>query len=412
MSLAATLLSGDKLQDVELTRRSSRVALLVGGLALAAAVLLGLNEGDHLRRFFHAYLVGYVFVLSIALGGLFFVIVQHLTNAHWSVTLRRLAEFTAISLPWVGALGLPLLYPLFTHHGVEEHGGLLWPWIHPHGEHAELIAGKRPWLNPTFFALRMLGYYAVWAALGIAFVRCSFQQDRTDDPAPTVRAKRWSAVGIIVFAITTTLAAFDLLMSLDPAWFSTIFGVYFFAGSVVAIFAWLILTALFMQRTGRMQRAVTVEHYHDLGKFLFAFVFFWGYIAFSQYMLMWYGDIPEETVWFAQRQTAAWMPVSWLLVAGHFVIPFAGLLSRHVKRRLTVLGFWAAWMLIMHWVDLYWLVVPGLDSEHLTFGLIEILTSAGLVGLFVAGLARIAGGRPLVPLNDPLLPECLEFQNI
>lgn len=409
---ADTLLAHDNLHDGGLSRRYGNLFLLLGVLGMAVGAALGVAEGDQFRHFFHSYLVGYAFILSVALGGLFFVIIQHLTNAHWSVTLRRLAEFTALSLPWVGVLGLPLLYPLFTHAGVEEHGGLLWPWIHAKGVDAALIAKKEAWLNPTFFAGRMLAYYAIWALLGTFFVRQSLLQDRTDSPAPTLRAKRWSALAIIVFALSLTAAAFDLLMSLDPAWFSTIFGVYFFSGCVIAIFAWLILTALFMQRTGRLQHAVTVEHYHDLGKFLFAFVFFWGYIAFSQYMLIWYSNIPEETVWYAQRQTEAWRPVSWLLAIGHFVIPFAGLLSRHAKRRVAVLGFWAAYMLVMHWLDLYWLVMPALDHEALHFGLGDVAVSAGIVGLYVAGLCRIAGDRPLIPINDPLLPDSLAFKNI
>jgi hypothetical protein len=413
-TLASQLLSGDTLQSGAANKRLGRMFLALGVLGLAAGVFLGMAEGDDLRHFFHAYLVGYAFILTIALGGLFFVIIQHLTNAHWSVTVRRLAEFVTASLPWVGVLGLPLLYPVFSHAGVEEYGGLLWPWIHPHGDHAALIEKKSAWLNPTFFAGRVLVYFLIWAAMGTYFVRKSFAQDSAapGDYSPTLAAKKLSAPGVILFALSLTFAAFDLLMSLDPAWFSTIFGVYIFAGSVIAIFSWLILTALFMQRTGRMQSAVTVEHYHDLGKFLFAFVFFWGYIAFSQYMLIWYGNIPEETLWFAHRQTEAWMPVSWFLVVGHFIIPFAGLLSRHVKRRLTVLGFWAAYMLVVHWVDLYWLVMPALDHEALHLGVLDVATSVGLIGLFAAALCRIAGDRPLVPVNDPLLGDCLSFKNI
>ncbi|MBC8328184.1 MAG: quinol:cytochrome C oxidoreductase [Planctomycetes bacterium] len=409
---ASRLLAHDNLHDAGLSRRFGNRFLLIGLAALAVGLGLGIADGDELRHFFHAYLVGYAFVLSVALGGMFFVLIQHLTNAHWSVTVRRLAEFTIVSLPWVGVLGLPLLYPLFTDAGLEEHGGLLWPWIQPLGEDAALVTKKVGWLNPGFFAVRMLGYFAVWGFMGTYFVRKSLQQDLTDSYEPTLKAKKWSALGMIVFALSLTAAAFDLLMSLDPAWFSTIFGVYFFSGSLIAIFSWLILTALFMQRTGRLQHAITVDHYHDLGKFLFAFVFFWGYIAFSQYMLIWYANIPEETLWFAHRQTEAWMPVSWLLVVGHFIIPFAALLSRHTKRRVMVLGFWAAYMLVMHWVDLYWLVMPALDSQALHFGLCDVATSVGIVGLYVAGLCRIAGDRPLIPVNDPLLAECLAFKNV
>ncbi len=401
----------DQVRDPGLTGRLKRTGLLVGFLGLALAVVLGVLQGDELRRFFHAYLVGYAFVLSIALGGLFFVAIQYLTNSHWSVTVRRLAEYTAGALPFAALLGLPLLYPLFTPVGAE-HGGLLWPWLHPQGVSAPVVEGKAAWLNPGFFCLRLVLYGVVWSLLGRFFLRNSLAQDTADDYRPSERARRWSAIAVILYALTSTFASFDLLMSLDPAWFSTMYGVYYFSGSVVAIFAWLILASLMVQRSGNLRSAITVEHYHDLGKFLFAFIFFWGYIAISQYLLIWYGNMPEETSWFLRRQTDAWMPISWLLVFGHFVIPFAGVMSRHTKRRVAILGFWAFYMLVMHWFDVAWLVMPAYDSQHLPLGLLEVSASLGLCGFYVAAVARLAGDRPLAPVNDPLLPESLAFENV
>ena len=174
----------------------------------------------------------------------------------------------------------------------------------------------------------------------------------------------FSPISLILYAITVTLASFDLLMSLDPHWYSTIYGVYYFSGCAVGIFATLIILSVLLQRWGLLRETITAEHYHDLGKFLFGFVFFWGYIAFSQYMLIWYANIPEETIWYGRRGTSTvdymitltwpWGAISVALLFGHLLIPFAGLLSRHAKRRKPVLVFWAVWLLVFHWIDVSW----------------------------------------------------------
>ena len=395
----------------EATGALAKVGLLVGVLGMAIAVFLGNAEGDHFRHFFHAYLVGFCWVLAISLGGLFFTIIQHLVNAHWSVTVRRLAEFTCASMPYVAIMSLPLFYALFTHHGVEEHGGLLWSWIHPHGEHAALIEHKAAWLNRDGFAIRLALYLGLWTWMSRFFLKRSLEQDTASDFTPTMRAKKLSTAGIIVYALSMSFAAFDLLMSTSPEWFSTIFGVYYFAGQVQSIMAWLILTSLFLRKRGVFGSEVNTEHYHDLGKFMFAFVFFWGYIAFSQYMLIWYANIPEETGFFMRRQTEAWMPISWALLFVTFVLPFAGLLSRHVKRNHKAIAFWACLVLCVRWIDMTWVVMPQLDSEVRHMGLLEIVTSIGLLGFFTFGFARTAGSHPLLAQGDPLLQDSKEFIN-
>jgi hypothetical protein len=218
-------------------------------------------------------------------------------------------------------------------------------------------------------------------------------------------------VALLLFAFTVTFASFDWLMSLSPRWFSTIFGVYFFSGAVVAFFAAIILAAMVLQLLGRLKTTVTIEHYHDLGKLLFAFVVFWGYIAFSQYLLMWYANIPEETGWYLVRQSGPWRWVALALLFGNLLIPFCGLLSRHVKRWKWSLAFWAAWLLAMHWLDLYWIIMPNLSPSALPLGAIDACLFLGIGGVYLAGLIHVAGQHPLLPIADPRLGESLAFEN-
>jgi hypothetical protein len=200
-------------------------------------------------------------------------------------------------------------------------------------------------------------------------------------------------------------------MSLNPRWFSTIFGVYYFSGAVVGFLAAVILLAMSLQAGGRLEASITVEHYHDLGKLLFAFVIFWGYIAFSQYLLIWYANIPEETDWYLVRQAGGWATVSLVLLFVHLLIPFFGLLSREVKRRKALLGFWAVWLLVAHWIDLYWLVMPSVAPAAPPLRATDIGCLLGIGCLYLAAIFHAADGRALVPVGDPRLAESLAFEN-
>jgi hypothetical protein len=222
----------------------------------------------------------------------------------------------------------------------------------------------------------------------------------------------FSAPAIVLFAVTVTFASFDLLMSLDPHWFSTIYGVYYFSGAVVGGLAAIILLAMVLQSRGLLASSITADHYHELGKLLFGFVIFWGYIAFSQYMLIWYANIPEETLWYEARQTGPWIGVSLVLLFGHLLIPFFALMPRGVKRNRVALAGWAVWLLVMHWLDMYYLVMPQLTHNQLPFGLIDVGCLIGLGALYLAGTLWLAGDRSLVPLKDPRLKEALAYHNV
>jgi hypothetical protein len=472
-------------EDVSLGERAWPVynlAKIAGFVGIIGGVLLGYFLDPGFRRFYFAYLVSFTFFLTIALGALVFVLLQHLTRAGWSVSIRRSAEAMATTLPILLALSAPILVSVLlqrgdlyrwaqplshvadTMHGeggsaaahdtAHEQGAAgasqgtqgqppaATPGEDKHDEHAatavppldELTLSKRAMLNPWFFTLRIILYFAIWSAIAIWYWRRSAEQDKTGAPELTLRMQERSAPLLVVLGLTMTFAAFDLLMSLDPHWFSTMMGLYFIVDCILASFAALILSLGMLQRLGYLRRSVTTEHYHDLGKWLFGFVFFWGYIAFSQYMLIWYASIPEETGWLARRgaSTAAehlhppdgsgplngWTIVSLVLLFGKFIIPFIGLMSRHVKRRRGLLMFWAAWLLVFQWVDLYWLIMPELDVNHATgvsrvhFGVVEILCFLGVGGIFLATYLRMLAKNALRPLHDPRIDESVIFQNI
>lgn len=378
----------------------------LGLVGLAVALVLGWLRADGLRYFFHAYLVSYTFYLSISLGALFLVVLHHATRAGWSVTIRRLAEILAGNMPLLALLFLPVLIPIMLgNHSLYE-------WTNPAVVgHSALLEHKTPYLNVAFFTARAVLYFAVWWLLARFYFVRSLEQDASGDPALTIQMERASGPALLMFAVTLTFASFDWLMSLEPAWFSSIFGVYYFSGAAVGALATIILIAALLQASGRLTATITIEHYHDLGKLLLGFVIFWGYIAFSQYMLIWYANVPEETVWYLERQSGAWAAVSLALLFGHLIIPFFGLLSRQAKRRTWILAFWAAWLLAFHWLDLSWLVMPSLDAPGLSFGLIDICLILSLGSLYLAGLLVVAGQRSLIPLRDPRLPEALAFEN-
>jgi hypothetical protein len=278
-------------------------------------------------------------------------------------------------------------------------------------EHDPLLAKKVGFLNPTFFMIRLVFYFLVWGVMATFLHRTSLAQDASGDPRLTLRMERLSAPGMVLFALSLNFAAFDLLMSLDPHWFSTIFGVYYFAASVVGFFAIMPKIVYLLQSRGILSNAITVEHYHDIGKLMFAFVVFWAYIAFSQYMLIWYGNVPEETEWFLKRQTGEWTTVSLMLIFGHFVLPFLLLVSRMIKRRPLPLAITGGFVAAMCWMDIYWLVIPEFSPGVARFGLLDIFCLVGMSGIWSSALLLRLGRHSVIAEKDPRLEESLAFEN-
>lgn len=374
-------------------------SLIVGIAGLAvSAIGYFLNPA----QFFHSYLNAFIFWFSIAMGSLFFVMLHHLVAARWSVTLRRLAENVMMQTPLMLLFFLPLLLGLHD----------LFHWTHHEAVEADLILQKKaPYLNITFFVVRAAVFFGVWVAISVLLFKASLKQDLNPEEAITKRMRVISAFGIIAYAFTFSFASFDWLMSLDAHWYSTIFGVYIFSGSLVAIISFLVIVLFFLRRQGILRNMVTTEHFHDLGKLLFAFTVFWAYIAFSQYFLIWYANIPEETIWFRNRWVGSWKEVSLLLVMGHFVFPFFIMITRSAKRKAALLTVMAFWMLFMHWVDLYWVIMPGLYEEGFDLSWFDLTAFIGTGGIFVWFLLKRIAAHPVIPVKDPQLKASMEFSS-
>jgi hypothetical protein len=436
-------------ENAQLPPEASNVGkafLSVGLLSLGAVALIAIfgaaegNKGGRLQQIIHSYLTSFTFYLSLTLGALFFVMVQHLCRAHWSVSLRRVAEFMSCNILLLGLLGAPIGWytvasrsPPGADHahqtsvGHEDRfvkTGGLYKWTDAgYAQHHPIVKGKTGYLNVPFWTVRILGYFLLWTVLAFWFRNLSLRQDADGDVNHSLNRESYSAPAILAFAITITLAAIDMLMSLNATWYSTMFGVYFFAGGNASFFGAIILTLMTLQRFGKLKGVVTVEHYHDLGKFLFGFVFFWGYVAFSQYMLIWYSNIPEETEFFRDRQYIGetdrfgpWMKVGLVLLFIHILIPFPGLVSRRMKRNLPALAFWAIWVLVAHFVDMYWLVMPEFSKkigqqDKLPFQLTDVLCFVGIGCVLIWNFLRQADGRSLVAAKDPRIHDSVTFQN-
>ncbi|MEM6571253.1 MAG: quinol:cytochrome C oxidoreductase [Planctomycetota bacterium] len=397
--------------------KPATIALGVGVVGLLATAGLGVAAGDEMLRFGHAMLIGILFFLSITLGALFFTLLQHVTSAGWSVVVRRIAEAMTAAFPVMGLLVLAfLVLPVLMGK----------PWTYDWADSAfvdghELVKHKAGYLNAGFLLVRVLLYFAIWIGISRFFAGQSLAQDDDQDPNRTLKMQRRSGICLILFGVSLTFCCFDLMMSLNAEWFSTMYGVYFFAGCFWSFLATLALSSMWLEKRGQLKNVVTVEHYHDIGKLLFAFTFFWSYVAFSQFMLYWYADIPEETHWFHYRIWGSWTGASMLLLVGHFLIPFLGLLSRHVKRRRNVLAAWCVYCLVFHYVDLYWNVMPEMVNGQPggnpaevgpAFGLIEVTAMIGVGGLFAFAFLKRLDGKPALAIGDPRLSESLAFQNI
>lgn len=381
----------------------SRLPAVGASCALAGIAGCAMLGGADPRQFFFSWLVAFLFFLSLALGALFFVLIQYAVQGGWGIVLRRIAETTFATLPVLAALFLPLVLGLHD----------LYPWSAPGAADRDaLLRWKAPYLNVPFFLVRAALFFVVWSFVALAYYRGSRGQDATGDPGVSVRLRRFAGPSIIVLALTQTFASVDWIMSLTPHWYSTIFGVYFFAGSFVGFIALLSIVAPAMRRAGLLETIVSVEHLHDVGKLLFAFTAFWAYIAFSQFFLIWYANLPEETVWYRARLEGSWTAVSVLLMAGHFGAPFFYLMGRAVKRNGATLAAGGVWLLAMHYVDLYWQVMPTLHPDGLRPSALDLAAVLAVGGCFVATAGWVMRRQALVPLRDPRIAESLAFENV
>jgi len=381
----------------------NRLPMMAGGVAVAGAIACAILGPANPKQFLFSWLVSWLFFLSLALGALFFVLIQYAAQGGWGIVLRRIGETTFATLPLLAVLFLPLLFGLRD----------LYSWAAPGAaEHDPLLHWKAPFLNVPFFLIRAALYFGVWSLIALIYYRGSRGQDVTGDPAVSARLRRLAGPAIIVVALTQTFASIDWIMSLTPHWYSTIFGVYFFAGSFVGFIALLSVVVVAMRAAGLLDTVISADHLHDVGKFLFAFTAFWAYIAFSQFFLMWYANLPEETIWYKARLEGSWKMVSLFLMAGHFGAPFLYLMGRAVKRRGSTLAVGGAWLLAMHFLDLYWQVMPSLHPAGIRPTALDVAAFVAIGGCFVAAAGWLMRRQALVPIRDPRLAESLAFENV
>jgi hypothetical protein len=375
----------------------ARSRLLPGIIvASAAVVLLGIAIAP--ERTWPSVLLAAMYVVGLGLAGMLFLVFHYLPNAGWSVCLKRVAEAVASTLP----LGAVLI--LFTLGGM----GVLYEWTHAEVVAANpLLQGKAGWLNAPFFIGRAVVYLVVWLIFCWAMVRTSRRQDATGGLEANRRSTVLSAGFMAAFIVTFSLASFDWLMSLQPEWYSTIFAAYNFAGTFVSGLALITITAIVLRRRGALAGIVTHHHLHDLGKLILGFCTFWIYIWFSQYMLIWYGNLPEEVTYFEWRHSGAWAVLSAANLLANWVIPFLVLLPRPAKTDESTLLRVCALLLVGRWLDLYVMIQPVFEEQAPVLGIWEIAPVVCAAALFVVYLRRKLGAADLVPRGDPYLEESL-----
>lgn len=430
-------LRGDNINFPSGTGNGMSMGLMVLGVLLLGAGLAAAFAGAggvSLKHGIAAYLVGAFTVLAISIGATFFVMVNYLVNSGWTSTIRRQVENIMAFLPWAWLLLLPVLAIEIAKDGV------LFTWMSSENATDYLLNKKATFFFfplavgefPAFFVIRTLFYGFFWWFLTSSLIKLSKEQDRTGDRWLTAKAVRLCSWGMPVFALTIAFAGFDFLMSPDFKFFSTMWGVYFFAGAVFSAIATISLVINVLLRKGKLKGCVSEEHFHDLGKFQFAFTVFWAYIGFCQYFLIYYANIPEETAYYNHRKEFGWDKLGILLMVGHFIAPFLILISRHVKKNLNLMIPISLWCIAMQVADMFWILRPmaytptpikdangvliavqqatatgpGINGAYL-----DVLLITGMLAILAGFIIRKVTSGPLVAVNDPRIHEAIEHKN-
>ena len=396
----------------------SSVLMVLGIVGVVVAFLLPTMMGGNvvMKHALASVHVGAVTVLAASLGGLFFCMVFHLVNAGWAGTVRRQFENLA-SLVWV-----PLIFLAITIGWSilqkESKAVTLFPWMGMDADKVYLLHKKAAYLNIPFFMGRAVLFGMAWIILSQLMINASRKMDETGDKKYAASARFISAPGMIVFALTIAFAAFDWLKSMDYTFFSTMWGVYYFSGAAFTATTAAVMIHAVLRLRGKNQGVVTEEHFHDMGKLCFAFTCFWAYIAFFQYFLIWYANIPEETAFYIYRKQGGWEKVFTLLAFGHFVVPFIIVIFRPFKRNYKAMLLMGTWLIFMQVMDMVFVVRPavyaGLPSESIPgtgAWLIDLAGTGGVLLVFIGLLVRKVASGPLVPLQDARMKEALKHKN-
>jgi hypothetical protein len=373
-------------------QRTGMVVALVGVVATAIGFLFS-GAG----RFFEAYLVAYIFWVGVSLGSLAILMVIHLTGGAWGLMIRRPLEAATRTIPYMAVLFLPIFLGM----------GHLYHWTHADQVAADpIMAEKQAYLNTPFFVVRQVLYWIIWSALAILLNRWSAEQDRTGDPALVSKFSKLSGGGLVVHALILTFAMVDWVMSLNPHWFSTIWGLLFLVGQGLSALAFAIVVLIMLSQYPPLNRIVNSHHLHDLGKLLFAFLMLWAYLSFSQFLIIWSANTAEEIPHYLVRMSNGYQWLGVGLIVLHFAVPYALLLSRDIKRDTVRLRLIAGWLVFIRIIDYFWYVAPEFH-DRFNVSLLDIALPVALGGIFLALFAMQLRARPILPINDPDLAKAI-----
>ena len=367
-------------------RRSLLVGIAASLLAITGFIL------DR-EQFLRSYLFGYLFWLGMAVGCLGILLMHHTVGGKWGMMIRRMCEAGARTLPYMIILLIPILVNLPT----------LYPWVRPEAAHDPNLVSKTAYLNVPFFLGRVILYFVIWALYAYLMSKWSIEQDRTGEQRLADRMRRVSAPGLVVFTYASTFAFFDWIMSLEPHWFSTIYGAMFLIGQMLESFAFMIALVIVLSRVSPIKDYITRQHLHDLGNMMFAWMILWAYLSFSQFIIIWAGNLPEEIPWYLRRLKGGWGWVALAIVMFNFFTPFGLLLFRKVKREASILFNVCVLLIFIRLVDVYWIVKPAFYNQQLRISWMDFITPLAVGGLWLSAFFWQLKSRPLLPLRDPRL---------
>jgi hypothetical protein len=383
---------------------TNRFAPLSFLLAIGGVLGLGLSiVGAFVARdqFSFSWLFAFAFYFTLIAGCFFWIIVHHVTDAEWSVVVRRQLENLAMLMPLMVLFFVPIV--IFRHQ--------LYEWMNIPVGHDHILDSKRAYLNWHFFVVRSIFYFVFFISATLLFRRFSIRQDQDGNPGFTLKNRKLAFIALPLFAVSLTFGAYDWLLGIDYHWFSTMWGPYIFAGAAGSSMSLLVLVITALRKAGYLKETITTEHYHIMGKWMLSFTVFWAYIGFSQYMLIWYANIPEETEYFIRRNTESWNALNLFLVIGRFFVPFAILLVRSPKKNPNRLCLIAGWIIFMQLVDLYIVILPALHAVGMHLSVWDFMPLLGMGATLAFFYLRIARKTSLFPNRDPRLLESLKIVN-
>lgn len=370
--------------------------LLIAGVVGLAVSAIGWFVNP--AQFFQSYLMAYMLWLGITLGCFALGMVHQLSGGAWGVVIRRPIGAASRTLPLMTLLFIPVLLGM----------GHLYIWTHADVvAHDEMLQAKHAYLNVPFFVVRAAIYFAAWNAISYFLNAWSLEQDRTADPRIAVKMQRLSAGGLVAYGLTITFASFDWLMSLEPHWYSTIYGALILGGQALSGLAFLIVVLVWLSNRPPLDRIVVKAHFHDLGNLTLAFVMLWAYFSFSQYLIIWAGNLPNEILWYASRLKTGWRSIGVALVVFHFAVPFVFLLSRTVKREGRLIVRLAIAILLARLLDLFWLIAPEFHTGGIYVSWLDVLLPLSMGALWLGWFVAQLRGRAILPVHDPQFDEAL-----